>query len=83
MTAREIENVIGNMKTGNVPGPDGLPSEFYKTFAPKLVPLPCRIYKEVIDEKALPRTMSQAMISVLLKKNKDPLKCKSYHLGCD
>lgn len=85
ITAREIEKVIQNMKTGKAPGPDGFPSEFYKTFAPKLIPLLCRVYNEIFERKA--QTMSQALIFVLLKKNKDPLKCELYRpvslLGCD
>lgn len=38
-------------------------------------------------KEKLPQTTSQALIFVLLKKNKDPLKCESYRpvslLGCD
>lgn len=49
--AREIDKAIRNMKTGKAPGPDGYPSEFYKTFAPKLIPLLCRVFKEVLDKK--------------------------------
>lgn len=50
LTAREIENIIRNMKTGKAPGPDGFPSDFYKKIAPKLIPLICRVYEEVLDK---------------------------------
>uniref|UniRef100_A0A1A8LYQ6 Reverse transcriptase domain-containing protein n=2 Tax=Nothobranchius pienaari TaxID=704102 RepID=A0A1A8LYQ6_9TELE len=87
ISTTEIDKAIRSMKTGKAPGPDGYPSEFYKTFAPKLIPLLCRVFMEGLDKKALPQTMSQALISVLLKKKKDPLKCESYRpvslLGCD
>lgn len=87
MTIEEIDGAIWRMKTGKAPGPDGYPSEFYKKFASKVTPLLCKVSEEVLVKKSLPQTMTQATISVLLKKNKDPLKCESYRpvslLNCD
>ena len=83
----EIENAIKKMKSGKAPGPDGFPIEFYKKFAPKLIPVLLKMFEEVLDSKTLPPTMTQASISLLLKKNKDPLLCESYRpvslLCCD
>lgn len=36
------------------------------------------MYAEVFRRGSLPPTLSQAVISVLLKKGKDPVKCDSY-----
>lgn len=75
------------MKSGKSPGPDGFPIKFYRTFSTKLLQYLCEVYKEAFRAKALPLTMTQATISVLLKKGKDPLRCESYRpvslLCCD
>ena len=75
------------MKTGNSPGLDGFPSEFYRSFSTKLLSHLCKVYTEAVKVKALPPTMTQATISVLLKKDKDLPKCESYRpvslLCCD
>lgn len=87
ITAAEIDQAIGKMKCGKAPGPDGFPIEFKKKFRTKLVPLLKEVYSEALERKSLPPTMTQAMISVLLKKGKDPRKCESYRpismLCCD
>lgn len=66
------------MKPGKALGPDGFSIEFFKTFGPKLIPLLLKVFEVVQVTKKLPPTMTQACISVLLKKNKDPLLCESY-----
>lgn len=49
ITARE--KVIQNMKTGKASGLDWFLSDFCKTFAPKLIPLICRVYNEIFERK--------------------------------
>lgn len=87
ITQFEISEAIKKMKSGKAPGPDGYPIEFFKKFTHKLVPLLSKLYTEIFDKKALPPTMTQATISLLLKKEKDPLLCESYRpislLNCD
>lgn len=39
LTANEIQAAINSMQGGRAPGPDGFPIDYYKTFAPKLVPI--------------------------------------------
>ncbi len=78
LTQAEIERAIKTSKSGKSPGPDGCPIKFYKAFSVKLVPLLCKVYEEALQRKTLPLIMTQATISVLLKKGKDPLKCDSY-----
>ncbi len=75
------------MKSGKTLGPDGFPIEFYRTFSPKLLLFQCKVYAEPFKVKSLSPTMTQATISVLLTKDKDPLQCESYRpvslLCCD
>ena len=75
ITLTEIDNAI------EPPGPDGYPSELFKKFAPKLLPLLVKVFEEVLVRKALPPTMTQASLSLLLKKNKDPLLCAVFILA--
>lgn len=46
-----------------------------------------KVFEEALVSKSRPPTMAQATISVLLRKDKDPLKCESYRpislLRCD
>lgn len=77
LTQAEIERAIKTSKSGKWPDPDGCPIGFYKAFSAKLVPLLCEVYEEAFQKKTLPLTMTQATISVLLKKGKDLLKCDS------
>lgn len=87
ISVAEIGRAIKLMKNRKAPGPDGYPIEFYKAFATKLTPLLCAVYTESLKQKKLPSSMTQAIISVLPKKDKDPTKCESYRpislLTCD
>lgn len=56
------------MKSGKALGPDGFPVKFFKRFSFKLSPLLKTIYTEALERKTLPPTMTQATISVPLKK---------------
>lgn len=61
--------------------------EFYKEFSSKLTPILKSVYDEALATGNLPQTLTQATISVLLKKDKDPVQCSSYRpislLCCD
>ncbi len=75
------------MQNAKSPGPDGFPSEFYKKCKNKLSPLLSNVFEESFSSGTLPPTMRQAVISLIFKKNKDPLDCGSYrpisHLNVD
>lgn len=85
--AEEITQAIRSMQTGKTPGPDGFPIEFYKAFISKLASFLCLLFQEITSEGNLPLTMTQATISVLLRKGRDPLDCGLYRpislLCCD
>uniref|UniRef100_A0AAR2IMM0 Reverse transcriptase domain-containing protein n=1 Tax=Pygocentrus nattereri TaxID=42514 RepID=A0AAR2IMM0_PYGNA len=78
ITMEEIDTSVKKMRSGNAPGLDGFPIEFYRTFSTQITPLLCRVFEEILEKEALPSTMTEAVISILLKKNKDPLKCELY-----
>uniref|UniRef100_A0A8C7R9H5 Reverse transcriptase domain-containing protein n=1 Tax=Oncorhynchus mykiss TaxID=8022 RepID=A0A8C7R9H5_ONCMY len=86
-TLEEIATAVSAMKSGKSPGPDGFPTEFYRTFSGLLCPFLSRLFAECLNTSKLPPSLYQASISLLLKKNKDPLECGSYCpislLNCD
>lgn len=79
LSVTEITSTIRNMQSGKCPGPDGFPAEIWKKFSDLLSPLLLLVFKEAIPTKSLPFSMHQAVISLLLKQDKDLLSCGSYH----
>lgn len=69
---------IKSMQSGKAPGPDGYGTEFYKTFWGKLAPILLDMFNESLENGSLPHTLTQATISLLLKKDKDPTECGSF-----
>lgn len=67
-----------NLQSSKSPGPDGYPTEFYKKFKEELTPILMKMFNEFLEKGCLPPTLSQASISLLLKKDKDPTQCGSY-----
>lgn len=74
----ELRSALMLMQNGKCPGPDGLPAEFYKSFADQLAPILLNMFNESLENGYLPPTLRQATISLLLKKDKDPLSCGNY-----
>ena len=87
ITREEIVDVIRGLPSSKAPGPDGFTADFFKVYAEELSPLLLQMYSEALDKGSLPPTLSEALISVILKKDKDPLDCRSYRpislIGCD
>ena len=52
--------------------------EFYKKFPPLLSTVLCDMYNEALSLGQLPPALTNATVTVLLKKDKDPLLCSSY-----
>lgn len=77
-TEEEFYCAVKSMQNGKCPGPDGFPSEFFKKFGKELAPLLLSVFQESFETGALPPTMRQAVISLIPKKDKDPLECGSY-----
>lgn len=78
ITLEEIMEVIKALPTGKAPGPDGFVAEFFKDLVSELAPLMLEVFMEALQRGELPQTMSQAVISLILKKDKDASDCKSY-----
>ncbi|KAI2645988.1 LINE-1 retrotransposable element ORF2 protein [Labeo rohita] len=78
ITLEEITKSINSLQSKKSPGPDGLPSEFYKKFHVKLAPLLLSVFEESLDLGKLPPTLRQASITLLPKDGKDPTLCNSY-----
>uniref|UniRef100_A0A3P9JW43 Reverse transcriptase domain-containing protein n=1 Tax=Oryzias latipes TaxID=8090 RepID=A0A3P9JW43_ORYLA len=78
ITTAEVSEAIKSLQSGKAPGPDGFTTEYYKTFSSVLSPFLKDMYNEAFLSGCLPNTLSEATISLLLKKDKDPLLCSSY-----
>ena len=75
LSTLEITSAVRSMQSSKSPGPDGYPTEFFKKFSNQLAPLHLSVFEESLSFKTLPPTMCQAVISVILKKRKNPLEC--------
>lgn len=75
---KEITSCISQMRSHKAPGPDGYPVEFFKKFSTQLAPLLLDVYNDSLEQGVLPPTLNQALISLILKKDKDPNLCGSY-----
>ena len=78
LSVEELTLAISQMPAHKSPGLDGFPVEWYKQFQHLLGPLLLKTYNEALKEGRLPPSMREALIVLLLKPRKDPLKCDSY-----
>ncbi len=87
ITLEEVNKTIQSLPMGKTPGTDGIPSEFYKQFSEDLGPEMLKTFRSAIDMGKLPPSMTESIITLILKKGKDPLECGSYRpislLCCD
>lgn len=65
ITIDELKRTTFSMQSGKCPGPDGFPTEFYKTFFDKLAPVLLETFNESFTLSKLPHTLNQASISLL------------------
>uniref|UniRef100_A0A674MA14 Reverse transcriptase domain-containing protein n=1 Tax=Takifugu rubripes TaxID=31033 RepID=A0A674MA14_TAKRU len=78
ITISEVKDAISSLQSNKSPGPDGFTTEFYKTYSEAIAPTLVRVFNDARAKGLLPPTMSEASITLLLKKDKDPLLCSSY-----
>uniref|UniRef100_A0A8C6PVC2 Reverse transcriptase domain-containing protein n=1 Tax=Nothobranchius furzeri TaxID=105023 RepID=A0A8C6PVC2_NOTFU len=78
ITEAEIRKAIASMKNGKSPGYDGLPVEYYKTFADIAAPILHEVYQEMFDKGCVAPTFNEAVISLIFKTGKDPNDPSSY-----
>lgn len=78
ITPEEVLAAIQSMSSNKSPGPDGFPSEFYKSFWPELSNILVPALQNILDQGTIPETWKTANICVILKKDKDPQDCASF-----
>lgn len=78
ITKEEIQSAIKRMKGGKSPGTDGFPMEWYKTMQDKLIPTLLKTFNWVLENKNVPPSWREAMISIIPKEGRDKLECGNY-----
>lgn len=74
----KLQKAAKAMQKGKLPGTDGIPPEFYVTFWEQLGPFLLNMIVFSIEKGRFSRDVNTALISLLLKKDKDPTDCSSY-----
>ncbi|KAM9320225.1 LOW QUALITY PROTEIN: X-linked retinitis pigmentosa GTPase regulator [Gastrophryne carolinensis] len=78
ITCAEIEKAIALMSNRKAPGPDGLPSEWYKKNGPVLASRLLEVFSEALHSETIPKTFAQATITLIYKEGKPRDSCASY-----
>lgn len=78
ITEAEVRAAVQSMKVGKSPGIDGFPIEYYKHNIDLLAPILTELYSKARSLEGLPETFHEAFISLILKKDKDPLDPGSF-----
>ena len=74
----ELHEALKNMKKQRSPGIDGLPAELYLAFWEILGPFWLKAMHFAIEQGFFHKDLNTALMSVIPKSDKDPLKCASY-----
>ena len=80
ITSTEMEAVIKNLPKNKSPGPDGFTGEFYQTFREELMPVLVKHFQKIAEEETLPNAFYQAIITLILKPDKDNTKKENCRL---
>ena len=67
-----------SMQRGKSAGIDGIPPEFYVAFWEQLSPFFLHMINFSIEKGGFSRDVNTALISLLMKKDKNPTDCSSY-----
>lgn len=78
ITLNEIKTAISQLPNNKAPGPDGFGAEFYKAYSAVLAPLILRMFNHAKVSGTLPSSLYHGVISLILKKDRDPLSVSSY-----
>ena len=78
ITSTEIETVIKNLPTNQIPGADGFTGKFYQTFREELTPILLKLFQNVAEGGTLPNSFYEATITLIPKPDKDVPKKENY-----
>ncbi len=78
ITSEEVNEAVCILQSGKAPGPDGFSSEFFKQFRSLMVKPLLNMFNHSLKTGALPKTLAEANISWILKKDKPGDECSSY-----
>lgn len=81
ITEVEIRTAISLMKAGKSPGYDGFPAEYYKIYIDVLAPVLQKVYEEAFQREHIPPTFTEALISLIPKKDKDNTDPSNFSRG--
>ncbi len=73
ITLSDVEDATKKLKLNKSPGTDGLTSEMYKLFSRDLARFLHKVYIESIDNKKLPPSLTQGLLTLIPKPQKDSL----------
>lgn len=78
VTLDELYKALNSLNKGKSPGLDGIPPELYLASWPQVGPLLLGMIHSAIENGSFSNNTNIAIISLLLKKGKDPTECQNY-----
>src|SRR6185295_2426683 len=70
-SAGELSTVLRQLPLRRAPGPDGLPYEWYQTFAEDLIPILLPLFNSILSGASPPPSWSKTLISLIPKPGRD------------
>ena len=77
ITEQEVKAALHSLQAGKAPGPDGFSCEFYKEFNSLLIQPSLSMFHDSLKSISLQRSLTEANISLILKKGKADDECAS------
>ena len=71
---KEIEAVIKNHPTKNIPGPYGFSAEFQQIFKEELLAIFLKLFHKIETEGTLPKSFYEATVALISNPHRDPTK---------
>lgn len=78
ITGKEIIDALKQLKPGKSPGPDGLPTSYYKTFTDMLTPHLLKTFNALLTSPTKHLDILEAHITVIPKHGKDATLVPNY-----
>lgn len=82
LTVEDVCNPISALKANKSPGTDGLTAEFYESFSNLLAPFLLQLFIGSVENNILPPTLTQGLITLIPKPNKDLLLIDNWRPIC-